>query len=171
MLMAKRNRIRLSAGTSADRVPASPVGSSIAQRTASTTLLNSTSRPSPIVRTMRPLMFGDLRIDEITAHRSQSRQGALLVDAHQAGIADDIGAQDDGKPMLYSGICHASRCPLGFQRIIGSVVPRDTRVKPLRAEFPCLMRRALLPLGGGAQTIMFSPSKVVISNPSKFSPA
>ena len=46
-------------------------------------------------------MLGDLRIDEITPDRSESRQGALLVDSHQPRVADDIGTQDDGKPMLY----------------------------------------------------------------------
>ena len=51
-------------------------------------------------------VLGDLRVDEIVADRSERRQGALLVDPHQPGIADDIGAQNDGKPMLYSGICH-----------------------------------------------------------------
>jgi hypothetical protein len=56
-LMPIRNSIRLSVSVVALR-PAMPACSSVAQRSASTTLLNSTSRPSPpspVVLTSRPL--------------------------------------------------------------------------------------------------------------------
>src|SRR5205823_9248039 len=88
-------------------------------------------------------VLGDLWIDEILAHRSERRQGALLVDAHQPGIADDIGAQNDGKPMFYFGICHS--LPASPRISFKQRSPEDTRVKPLRAEFPYLIRAALLP--------------------------
>jgi hypothetical protein len=109
------------------------------------------------------------------AHRSERRQRALLVEPHQPGIADDIGAQDDGKPMLYSGIGHSLPASPQLSSHSKQRSPEDIRVKPLRAEFPYLIETgpdaAGRWIGGRRQTIMFSPSKVVISNPSKFSPA
>jgi hypothetical protein len=53
-LMPMRNSMRLSAGTVAFR-SAMPACISVAQRSASTTLPNSTSSPSPVVLTSRPL--------------------------------------------------------------------------------------------------------------------
>ena len=58
-------------------------------------------------------MRGDLRIDKVPADASERRQGAFLVNSHEPGIAEDVGAQDNGKPVLYPGIGHfaaASRC-------------------------------------------------------------
>jgi hypothetical protein len=69
-------------------------------------------------------VLGDVRIDEILAHRSERRQGPLLVDAHQPGIADDIGAQNDGKPMFYSGICHSLPASPRTSTHLSSVVLR-----------------------------------------------
>jgi hypothetical protein len=45
-------------------------------------------------------MLKDLRVYEIQAERPESRQRTLFVDTHQAGIADRVGAQDDGRPAL-----------------------------------------------------------------------
>jgi len=72
----------------------------MAQATASTTLGNSTSSPSPVVLTMRPLcsaIFGSIR-----SRRSafEARQGAGLVPFHQAAVSRDIGRQDGGEPAL-----------------------------------------------------------------------
>ena len=77
--------------------------------------------------------------------------------------------------MLYSGICHSLPVSPQVSTHYKQRSPEDIRVKPLRAEFPYLMRPAPLPLagavGGDVQTIMFSPSNVVMVNPLKFSPA
>ena len=70
--------MRRSSGTSALR-SAIAAWISTAQRTASTTLANSTSRPSPVVLTMRPPMLGDLRVDDLAPERLQRRQRAALV--------------------------------------------------------------------------------------------
>ena len=54
-----------------------------------------------------PLVRDDRRVDEITPDGVERRQSALLVDPHQAGIADDIRTHDDGKLVLYLGTCHS----------------------------------------------------------------
>jgi len=51
-------------------------------------------------------MRGDLRVNKVPADSSERRQGAFLVNPHEPGIAEDVGAQDDGKPVLYPGIGH-----------------------------------------------------------------
>ena len=58
-----RNSIRSGAGIPTLR-PAIACCTSIAQRTASTTLANSTSNPSPVVLTIPAAMCGDLGIDQ-----------------------------------------------------------------------------------------------------------
>ena len=70
----------------------------MAQRTASTALANSTSAPSPVVLTMRPLMFGDLGIDEFASARLERCESAFLVNAHQPAVAGDIGREDGSQP-------------------------------------------------------------------------
>src|SRR5208282_221833 len=59
----------------------------------------------------------DCRIEEIAPDGVERRQGTLLVDPHQAGIADDIGAHDDRKAMFYPGIAHLAAVYL--RRIVG----------------------------------------------------
>jgi hypothetical protein len=56
-------------------------------------------------------MRGDLWVDEILADASERRQGAFLVDPHEPGITDNIGAQDDGKSVLYPGTAHPTVIP------------------------------------------------------------
>ncbi len=56
-----------------------------------------------------PPVFGDGRVEEIAANPVQVRQGAFFVHPHQAGIADDIGAHDDRKPVLYPQNCSPHR--------------------------------------------------------------
>ena len=85
-----------------------PSVTSIAQRTASTTLRNSMRLPSPVRLTMRPRCSGDGRIDEIAAQRAKMRQNAILVRPGQATIADDIGDQDRRE---LSGLAHSSGSP------------------------------------------------------------
>src|SRR5271165_3152848 len=66
---------------------------SMAQRTASTTLRNLTSAPSP-VRLNTSVVHGDGGIDEIAAQSSEPRQGAILVRAGKATETDHIGGKD-----------------------------------------------------------------------------
>jgi len=65
---------------------------STAQRTAPTTLANSTSTPSPVVLTMRPrcsVILGSITALPVAF---QGYQRAFLVNAHQARIAGNIRA-------------------------------------------------------------------------------
>ena len=69
---------------------------STAQRTASTTLANSTSSPSPVVLTMRPrcsLIFGSAS----SRAAPSARKGAFLIRPHQPRIASDIGGENGGE--------------------------------------------------------------------------
>ena len=79
---------------------AMPRWTSTAQRTASTTLRNSTSTPSPVVLTMRPLMLGDLRIEQRRAVRLELDERARLVRSHEPAVADHIGGKDGGEAAL-----------------------------------------------------------------------
>ena len=74
-----------------------PFCTSMAQRTASTTLRNSTSAPSPVRLTTRPVMHGDGRVDEVAAQRPEPRERALLVRAGEPAVADHVGGEDRGK--------------------------------------------------------------------------
>jgi hypothetical protein len=73
--------IRRSAGKPALRSTI-PFCTSIAQRTASTTLRNSMRLPSPVRLTMR----GDGRIYEIGTEATQARQGAILVRPRESAV-------------------------------------------------------------------------------------
>ena len=95
-LTPMRHSMRTSVASSALR-SAIPRCHSVAQRIASTTLANSTSRPSPVVLTMPPVMLGDRRVDQFGAQRLQPRQRAFFVRAHQPRIARDIGGEDRGE--------------------------------------------------------------------------
>ena len=77
---------------------ASAVCTSPAQRSASTTLANSASNPSPVVLTMRPAMLGDLRVDDFGAERLEPAEGPFLVAFDQARVAGDIGREDRREP-------------------------------------------------------------------------
>src|SRR5208283_6003205 len=69
---------------------------SMAQRTASTTLRNLTSAPSP-VRLNTSVVHGDGGINQIAAQSSEPRQGAILVSAGQTAETDDVGSEDRGE--------------------------------------------------------------------------
>ena len=47
------------------------------------------------------LVLVDLGVDEIATDGLERGQCALFVDPHQSGIADDVGAHNDRKPVLY----------------------------------------------------------------------
>ncbi len=76
------------------------VCTSTAQRTALTTLGNSSSRPSPVVLTMRPPCAGDGWVDDLLPNRLQRRQRAALVSPHQPRVARDVGRHDGGEAAL-----------------------------------------------------------------------
>src|SRR6516162_4971608 len=94
--MPMRNSMRLSAATPLFRSGIAYC-TSTAQRTASTTLANSTSRPSPVVLTMRPRCSAIFRIDNLAAQRFEAFERPLLVHPHQPRIARDIGGEDRGR--------------------------------------------------------------------------
>ena len=97
--MPMRNSMRRSGGTPAFR-SAIPRCTSTAQRTASTTLGNSTSSPSPVVLTMRPRCSA---ICGSTSSRRMALQGgerAFFVAPHQPRVARDICRQDRSQSAL-----------------------------------------------------------------------
>ena len=66
---------------------------SIAQRTASTTLRNSTMKPVARALDDAPVMHGDRRVDQVAAQRAQPGERAILVEAREPAEPDDIGRQ------------------------------------------------------------------------------
>ena len=84
-----------------------PFCTSIAQRTASTTLRNSIDSVSGALDDA-PVMRGDGGIDQIAAQSPQSRQGAILVGAGEPAVADHIGYQDRRD---LPGLAHSSGIP------------------------------------------------------------
>jgi hypothetical protein len=72
---------------------------STAQRTASTTLANSTSRPSPVVLTMRPRCSAILG-SQLAPMRLQPGERLLLLGSHQPAVAGDIGRQNGRQTSL-----------------------------------------------------------------------
>ena len=107
----------LSAGTPALR-SAMPRCISTAQRTASTTLANSTRMPSPVVLTMRPrcsAIFGSTSSRRRAFKRSER---AFLVGAHQTAVASDISREDGRQPPFHALVGHgAPQVRLGFGMI------------------------------------------------------
>ena len=92
-----RNSMRCSVAARPALRSAIPRCTSTAQRTASTTLANSTSKPSPVVLTIRPrcsAIFGSISSPQM---RLQPLERALLVRSHQARIAGHIGGEDRGE--------------------------------------------------------------------------
>src|ERR1700726_3081195 len=85
--MPTRNSMRRSGGTPALR-STMPFCTSMAQRTASTTLRNSTMAPSPVRLT------NDYRVDQIAPKRPQPRQCPVLVGASEPAVSDHIRSQD-----------------------------------------------------------------------------
>jgi hypothetical protein len=84
---------------------------SAAQRTASATLANSASRPSPVVLTMRPwcsLIFG---FDQLPAMRLEVFERAFLVRTRQTRIAHHIGGEDRGKTARRGHGCGSPPAP------------------------------------------------------------
>ena len=70
---------------------------SMAQRTASTTLRNSTIDAVAGALDDAPVMHGDGRVDQIAAQRPQPRQDAILVRAGEPAVADHVRAKNRRK--------------------------------------------------------------------------
>ena len=102
-----RNSMRLSSATPALRSTMA-CWTSIAQRTASTTLRNSITLPSPVRLTMRPWCTEIVGIDQVAAERPQPRQNPVFVCPGKPRIADHVGHQDRGE---LSGLAHGAMPP------------------------------------------------------------
>jgi hypothetical protein len=89
--------MQISAGTAAFRSVIAAC-TSVAQRNASTTLANSTSMPSPVVLTIRPLcseIFGSISSRRCALSRASV---PLLVGTHKPAVARDVRSEDCGQP-------------------------------------------------------------------------
>jgi hypothetical protein len=75
----------------------------MAQRTASTTLRNSTTAPSPVRLDDAPVMHREYGIDQVAPQRPQPSEDAILVRASKPGVADDVGYQDRRE---FPGLAH-----------------------------------------------------------------
>ena len=82
---------------------------STAQATAFTTLGNSTSMPSPVSLTMRPLCSAILRVDQLVAAGLERGERGGLVDAHEPAVADHVGGQYGGEPSVGVFVSHWHR--------------------------------------------------------------
>jgi hypothetical protein len=69
---------------------------SIAQRTASTALANSTRATVARGFDDAAAVFGDLRIDNFGSFLFKRRECTFLVNAHQATVASHVGCEDGG---------------------------------------------------------------------------
>ncbi len=85
--------MRRSSGTPALR-SMRPFCTSIAQRTASTTLRNSTIASVAGAFDDAAVMRGDGRVDKVAAEAPKTRKRAVLVGAGEPAITDDIRNQD-----------------------------------------------------------------------------
>jgi len=79
---------------------------SMAQRTASTVLANST-----IARGLHDAaaVFGDLGIEEFATACFECGKSAFLVDAHQPAVASDIASKDGSQSPLDTRLGHEDR--------------------------------------------------------------
>ena len=105
-----RKTMRRSAGVSACAAAVS-FCSATAHETASTTEPNSTMAPSPISLTMRPLMLGQERVDDLGAQPADRGERARLVLLDQPRIADDVGGEDRRQPPLDRASVHVPSFP------------------------------------------------------------
>jgi hypothetical protein len=92
-----RNSMRWSSGNGALSL-AIAACTSAAQRNASTTLANSTSKPSPVALNDAAAVAGDLRIDNLGAERLEPAERPFLVRPDQARVARYIGGEDRREP-------------------------------------------------------------------------
>ena len=88
----------------------SPTASWIATalRTASTTLANSASSPSPISLNTPPIVPGDRGLDDRRTQRREGRERRLLVGPQQPRGADHVGRQNRRQPPRHALSRHAS---------------------------------------------------------------
>src|SRR5271165_5054193 len=97
-----RKTMRRSSGTPALRSTMA-FCTSMAQRTASTTLRNSTRAPIAGALYDTTVMHGDRRVDEIAAERPEAGKSAILVRAGEPAETNDVGSQDRCK---FAGFGH-----------------------------------------------------------------
>ena len=102
LFVIARNSMRVSAATPGSRLGIACC-TATAQRTASTTLANSTNRPSPVDDAA--VMLRDSRIDELMAQRFEAFERAFLVRPHQPRVTCHIGGEDRGET---AGLAHVS---------------------------------------------------------------
>jgi hypothetical protein len=108
MLMPMRKSMRRSDGNGA-LLLAIAACTSAAHLSASMTLANSTSNPSPVVLTDdAALMAGDLRIDQLDAERPEPAERVFLVGLDQPRIAGHIAGKDRREPTFDASV----RCAL-----------------------------------------------------------
>ena len=117
-----RNSMRRSGGRPALR-STMPFCTSMAQRTASTTLRNSMMTAVAGALHHAPVMDGDGRVDQIAAERPQPRQCPLLVGASKPAVSDHIRRQnccelpglDHGCPSPHARL---ARLLIGLDRLL-----------------------------------------------------
>ena len=83
---------------------------SMAQRTASTTLRNSTMLPIAGALDDAAVMHGDSRINQVAAKPSKPGENAIFVRSRETAVADHVGAKDRRKFSSFGHrvpLCHA----------------------------------------------------------------
>ena len=106
-----------------------PFCTSMAQRTASTTLRNSMRTAVAGALHDAAVMHGDGGIDQIAPERPQPRKCPLLVGAREAAVADHVSGKDSGKLALFG---HRAG-DLGFRRAEESLLDPRRAAKLPRA--------------------------------------
>ena len=110
----------------------------MAQRTASTTLRNSTSDAVAGALDDAAVMHGDRRVDQIAAQRPEPRQNAILVGPREPAVADHVRGQDRRD---LSGLAQWRAPPAAIEASTETRRTRSPRhilcIKPKRAPAIC----------------------------------
>jgi hypothetical protein len=101
-----------------------PLGHRQMHRAASTTLTNCTSRPSPVVLTMRPWCSAIFGVEELMAQRFDGLERAFLVRSHQPRIPRHIGGKIAARRR--SMRCHSPGIHRGSPSFQQAWLPRQT---------------------------------------------
>ena len=127
-----RNSIRRSFGTPALR-SIMPFCTSTAQRTASTTLRNSTRAPSPVRFTTRPAwtaMVGSTR----SLRRARRRASVRSSSVPASRDSDDVGGQNRGELTAFLHCASQGKTRRGWRLL--SVMPSPARPAPASSPLP-----------------------------------
>ena len=114
-----RNAMRRSGGRPALRSTI-PFCTSIAQRTASTTLRNSTIAPSPVRFTTRPLWTATIGSMRSLPKRPQPREYPILIGASEPAISDYVRYQNRCE---LPGLGHGYHCSIERRSLLGLDYP------------------------------------------------